>query len=129
MNTSIEEIEEIISAARDLNGRLLGTEATADDIQTALAEECEGWTEEEQQLALRLACEFALIAADPDEGMDLDEDSAHARVVHYHYLFLQFMEHLGRIDDESAEERGMRRLSYQEIQDRYPLRKTRDETH
>ena len=128
MITSIEQIEKIISAAHDLNRRLLGTEATADDIQTALVEECEGWTEEEQQLALRLACEFALIAGDPDEGMDLDEDSAHARVVHYHYLFLQFMEHLGRIDNKLAEKED-ERMSYQEIHDRYPLRKTSDETH
>ena len=64
--------------------------------------------------------------------MDLDEDSAHARVVHYHYLFRRYMVHRGLIDDKfgdkSAEERGMRRLSYQEIQDRYPLRKTSDET-
>ena len=127
MNTSIEEIEEIISAAHDLNDRLLGTEATADDIQTALAEVCQGGTEEEQQGVLRLAFEFTRIICDPDEGMGLDEDSAHARRVYNHYLFRQLVVHLGLINETLFEKAGL--MSYQEIRDRYPLRKKSDNTH
>ena len=75
--------------------KLLRTEVTAYDVGTALEEHCAGWAEEDLNMVLRLAQEFAEI-----EGyalvisLDTSWRTRKARMLHYCYVAYQLGDHL-----------------------------------